>query len=137
MNEIWRAIGMECDLCNRLRQDGECWSSIHTNTGISGFTFEFCTECERDRQKECDEFISNALSEHIRKTREYWDTHPEELAQHRRDTEKYRATLDADGYPMDFKRPWRKKVWNWFCRQVGWTKYNRHGKPTGYRIWTD
>jgi len=129
MEDIWT---MNCDLCKRVKLEGESWSWWDGH-----LSFTFCPECEKNRDSECVKVMVEAESENIKRSREYWETHPEELAEHNRETERYRATLDADGYPMDFSRPWRKKVWNWFCRQVGWTKYDRHGKPTGYRIWTD
>jgi len=127
MNEIEERWAIKCSLCKNPKPQNESWGWTH----CGGLTFEFCHECEKDRQAECDKLMGDVVGEHIRKIREYWDTHPEELARHKRETEEYRKTLDADGYPMDFKRPWHKKIWNWFCRLIGYTMFDRHGRPTG------
>jgi len=110
VKERWIEPGRYCDLCKRTRRDDERWWDTHTNAGISGFTFNFCTECERDRQGECDDVMGKCISDHIERTREYWDTHPKEKAEYLRDLEEYRKTLGPDGFP---KRPWWKRVCNW------------------------
>ncbi len=129
MNEIEERWAIKCDLCKRRQEKDEMWSWGWTHCG--GFTFEFCRECEKDRQTECDKLMSDVVGEHIRKTREYWATHPNKKRYEDNRTAEYRKTLDADGYPFDIARPWHKKVWNWFCRLVGYTMYDRHGRPTG------
>ncbi len=116
---------MKCDLCKRDKRDGESWCWWD-----GWLSFTFCPECEKDEDA-CVEVMSKAESERIRRAREYWDTHPEELAKHNREVEEYRKTLDADGYPMDFKRPWYLRIWNWMRRMTGYTMYDRHGRPTG------
>jgi hypothetical protein len=113
----WPPYGSKCDLCQRPRREGERWWDTHSFR----FTFNFCPECEKDRDKECMDLVATVVSEHIIKTREYWATHPEELARHNKETEEYRKNcLDADGFPLDWKRRWWKRIWNWGCRLVGY-----------------
>ena len=111
--ERWIAPGSKCDLCQRAKREDERWWDTHTSSGLSGFTFNFCTECERDRQSECDEVMGKVLSDHRERTREYWATHPEEKAEYLREIEEYRKTLEPDGLPKSVKRSWWKRVWNW------------------------
>jgi hypothetical protein len=133
MNDIeekWIEPGRFCNLCNRRRRDDERWWDTHTNTGCSGFTFNFCTECEKDRDPECVEVMSKVLSDHIKKVREYWDTHPEELAESNRKTAEYRKTLDVDGYPKEWQRTRWQKFRNFVWRMLGYSMYDKNGYLT-------
>ena len=98
MEELEERWQEKCDLCKRLKLKDEIWSDTHTSLGICGFTFYFCKECERN-EAACDKIMADALSEYQRAKKEYWDTHPEELAKYDIELEKYRKTLGADGLP--------------------------------------
>lgn len=109
---------MNCDLCKRVKLEGESWSWWDGH-----LSFTFCPDCEKNHDRECCEVMAKAEYERIKRSREYWATHPEELAQHKRETEEYRRTcLDVDGYPWDWKRPLYKKIWNWILRTCGYKK---------------
>lgn len=117
LSDRWIPPGGKCDLCSRPKREGEQWWDTHTNSGCSGFTFNFCPECERDRGNECGNVMGNYIAEHRRKTEEYWNTHPEELAQHERELEEYRRNcLDVDGFPLEWKRTRMERFWNWLRR---------------------
>jgi hypothetical protein len=117
LNDRWIEPGSKCDLCSRPKREGERWWDTHTSSGICGFTFNFCPECEKDREHETWEVMGKVIAEHRRKTEEYWNTHPEELAKHRRETEEYRRNcLDVDGLPLEWKRTRKERFWNWLRR---------------------
>jgi hypothetical protein len=86
----------KCDLCQRIKpKDERSWGSWD-----GWLSFTFCPECEKHREDECVNVMSNAESERIRQAREYWDTHPEELAEQRKRTDEYRKTLTKEEWAI-------------------------------------
>jgi hypothetical protein len=61
MSEIedrWIAPGSKCDCCSRKRLENERpFCDEHMTLGGSGFNFNWCPECEKNRQKDCDKII--------------------------------------------------------------------------------
>lgn len=88
---------MECDLCKRLKRPEERWWEEHCTMGGSGFNFDFCPECDKNRRAECDNMVGDCLSNWRKKCMEYWATHPEELARHHKETEEYRKSIGYYG----------------------------------------
>ena len=115
----------KCDLCKKPKPENESWGSWD-----GWLSFSFCPDCEKNREDECMNVMFEAESERIRRAREYWNTHPEELAKHQRETAEYRKTLDVDGYPFGCQRPWWKYIRNWIYRKIGYTKFDRNGIDT-------
>lgn len=63
MSEVakWEIPGSTCNCCKRAKRDEESWCETHTSMGISGFTFDFCPECEKNNQAGCDKVMSDCL----------------------------------------------------------------------------
>jgi hypothetical protein len=92
IEERWQ---IKCDLCGCIKSSKEQWNEEHCTAGGSGFNFTFCCECSNNRQHECDAIMGKCISNWIQECRDYWKTHPEELARHNKETEEYRKTLKS------------------------------------------
>lgn len=93
LDERWEVPNGKCDLCKRIKPQNENWWEEHATAGGSGFNFTFCFECDKNRRKECDTVIGECIFGWVKKCREYWANHPEELAKHNKEVEEYRKTL--------------------------------------------
>lgn len=92
----------KCDLCGKIR-NGERWWEEHCAMGGAGSTFIFCFECDENRQPECVKLMGDSMARRRKECIEYWETHPEELAKHRKETEEYRKTLNKKSWFQWFK----------------------------------
>lgn len=93
LDERWKVPNEKCDLCECVNTDGESWGEEHVSAGGSGFNFTFCWHCDKNRRDECDKMMCDCVSAWVKKCRDYWATHPEELAKHNKEVEEYRKTL--------------------------------------------
>ena len=92
-DERWIDPNGSCSLCRRPKRPEEHWGEEHWTMGGSGFNFSFCPECETNDRVGCDKVATDVLWAWKQKCREYWDTHPKELAEHNKRTEEYRKSI--------------------------------------------
>ena len=72
-----------CGRCGRKRRLQDEWWDEHISGGGSGFTFNFCNDCDRNHRPECDKIMVDCVVNWRNKCREHWENEKRKAANDR------------------------------------------------------